>query len=395
MGISLIISSLFMILISFIDELIIKNIIQYYLLNTIIFVLIFIATKFLTDLYIYRNKDTYFATKNLLSQIRSDESARFDYIFGILVLLATVIGTIILDNYSFLLMFGIFLSMIFFGFSMLVAIPQKAPLSPLPVKPIPTEAGNTITKTYRWLYNDEIKYENINYPPFMLISHIRKDVLKCARNKARINLYSKEDLVKWQVYPEAVTEEVREAARRFREISHKNSFFQIEEITNVLSFVQQSIPYKSDEESMGISEYPRYPIETLYDGVGDCECKSFLACSILLELGYDVAFFGLPGHVAVGVSSKKHMPGYVAKYNGKSYYYYESTAEGWSFGQIPAEERGKIEMVIPLHRVNPHDLSECEKKSKLPTSSRAEAKLSRSQNSSGLSNNTGNIYDRR
>jgi len=54
-------------------------------------------------------------------------------------------------------------------------------------------------------------------------------------------------------------------------------------IESALAFVQKSVTYQLDPAG---SEYPRYPVETLVDGVGDCEDSAILYASIVRTFGY-------------------------------------------------------------------------------------------------------------
>ncbi len=54
-------------------------------------------------------------------------------------------------------------------------------------------------------------------------------------------------------------------------------------IENALAFVQKSVTYQLDPAG---SEYPRYPVETLVDRVGDCEDSAILYASIVRTFGY-------------------------------------------------------------------------------------------------------------
>lgn len=160
----------------------------------------------------------------------------------------------------------------------------------------------------------------------------------------------------WKEYPTTITPEVEEFAKIFRDLSNQNKFLNIEEITNVLSMVQEAIPYSYDKDSAPHHEveYPRYPIETLYDSTGDCECKTFLASSLLTVLGYQTALLFYPGHVALGIEfdSTYDIPSEnCINYNGHRFYYYETTNVGWSFGVIPADIRGKDpEAVVTIEK---------------------------------------------
>jgi PKD repeat protein len=54
-------------------------------------------------------------------------------------------------------------------------------------------------------------------------------------------------------------------------------------IENALAFVQRAVDYQLDPAG---TEYPRYPVETLVDGVGDCEDSAILYASIVRTFGY-------------------------------------------------------------------------------------------------------------
>jgi len=76
-----------------------------------------------------------------------------------------------------------------------------------------------------------------------------------------------------------------------------------ERVTVLLRFVQ-TIPYVTDSESRGMSEYFKFPLETLYDNGGDCEDTTFLFCAIGKAMGYDVAVMYFQGHAAAGINMK-------------------------------------------------------------------------------------------
>ena len=120
-------------------------------------------------------------------------------------------------------------------------------------------------------------------------------------------------------------------------------------INYLVSFVQ-SIQYEKDE-----GEYPRYPIETLVDGEGDCEDTAILLGAILDDMKYDCVLLSPPGHMALGVS----VAGYKGKYypyNGKKYYYIETTGSNWEIGEIPEVYSGAasvFEFERPAGKRNP------------------------------------------
>ena len=70
-------------------------------------------------------------------------------------------------------------------------------------------------------------------------------------------------------------------------------------------FVQTAIDYQTDKDTKGVTEYWRYPLETLYDKKGDCEDGAILLAALLYAAGYDGGIYLLPGHAvgAVSISS--------------------------------------------------------------------------------------------
>lgn len=117
----------------------------------------------------------------------------------------------------------------------------------------------------------------------------------------------------------------------------------------IAKFVQDSVEYQYDSDSTGQEEYPRYPIETLYERQGDCEDTSILMAALLKEWGYEVGFLHLPSHVAVAIRTADD-------YNGSSYYeidghrylFIESTASGWNIGDIPTAYQETAAQFYPI-----------------------------------------------
>jgi hypothetical protein len=108
----------------------------------------------------------------------------------------------------------------------------------------------------------------------------------------------------------------------------------------VISFVQQ-IPY--DNTTAG---NPRYPVEVIFDGKGDCDEKALLLNGLLSREGYDVALMAFPSlkHVTSGI--RIHLPTNKPSFrvfsDGKrDYVYIETTATrligfyGNDYDQVP------------------------------------------------------------
>ncbi|HEB13118.1 MAG TPA: hypothetical protein ENI11_05535 [Actinobacteria bacterium] len=138
-----------------------------------------------------------------------------------------------------------------------------------------------------------------------------------------------------ELVTEGITEEIRNLAGDLRAISSERRLSSYQEIAGVLAFVQ-SIEYKSDQETKG-REYIRWPIETLYDAVGDSNCKSVLLAAILFELGYGVVIVEAQGKTAVGVSGAEGLPGRFLAHKGRRYYYCEASTSDWRVGHLPPD----------------------------------------------------------
>ena len=141
---------------------------------------------------------------------------------------------------------------------------------------------------------------------------------------------------------------INEMAQQIADAAQQEGFNAIQKLDFVVAFVQ-SFPYTVDSETKPYDEYPRYPIETIFDRGGDCEDTSILVAALLDRLGYDVALLFLEdaAHVAVGVS----VPGIYGTYyeeDGKWYYYIETTGEGWAVGEIPPSITETFAYVYPL-----------------------------------------------
>jgi len=107
-----------------------------------------------------------------------------------------------------------------------------------------------------------------------------------------------------------------------------------EKVNLLISFVQ-SLPYTHDNVSTPYDEYPRFPVETLIFGGGDCEDTSILTAALLCELNYDVILINPPSHMAVGVNIEGS--GDYWTFEGTDYYYLETTGAGWLIGDCPEE----------------------------------------------------------
>lgn len=218
-------------------------------------------------------------------------------------------------------------------------LPPEAgiPPSEQPVKEEDKE--RFLLKVYTWAF--ELHLGQTPYPTRMeLTVDARRYSDYQTKNPCNVKAPRNEEIVDFA--NKGATGEVVLAAAHFIKLSRKKGLSLFHELCNVLSFVQQSIPYKTDEESKG-KEYFRYPIETFVDEQGDCDCKSILAASLYQCMGHGVVLlvkpgeFMRPGHAALAVEGAEGIPGTFILHKGKKYYFCETTADGWRVGEVPPD----------------------------------------------------------
>ena len=94
----------------------------------------------------------------------------------------------------------------------------------------------------------------------------------------------------WDDYQRFVTPNevyVYDLAIELRDMALTNGYTSELEIANfILAFVG-GIPYQYDIDGMGVNEYPKYPIEMLWEHAGDCEDAASLYISLVESIGYD------------------------------------------------------------------------------------------------------------
>lgn len=136
--------------------------------------------------------------------------------------------------------------------------------------------------------------------------------------------------------------------QQIKSLSAQENFTDAQKVNFVISFVQ-NLPYTVDIETTPYDEYPRYPVETLFDRGGDCEDTSVLTAALLYNMGYNVALLHLENarHIAVGVAIT-YTAGSYYEYNGKKYFYLETTGKGWQIGRIPPSITDTKAHVYPL-----------------------------------------------
>jgi hypothetical protein len=145
---------------------------------------------------------------------------------------------------------------------------------------------------------------------------------------------------------------VKNLSAALKTMAVSKGYNQYETANFVLSFVQ-SIPYSLDSDSVGLDEYPRYPVETLVDLTGDCEDKAALYASIIQSPSFSMDAIlvaltdGEIGHMAVGLFVTPPISGmFFWTYLGRAYFYCETTGQYPVIG-LPYESSSWSYTIIP------------------------------------------------
>lgn len=227
------------------------------------------------------------------------------------------------------------------GISALIDNPEKRPGEPEPSPEIP---GETDSRLFQWTFEDNLKLH------FLSIEiKIRKEDATSAKSDlisdthpSKVLFTSEEDyfiLAKLQILHDNYglgSYEIEQITEYLKEYADREMLSNYQYANLILSFVhEQNIKYSYDKDSTGYPEYLRYPIETIYDRTGDCDCKAVLACTLYKKLGYEVAFALMPGHAALAITTQADFSYSNYYYNGKYWYYCEATGNKWKPGELP------------------------------------------------------------
>jgi hypothetical protein len=235
---------------------------------------------------------------------------------------------------------------------LLTPLPRAAAKPPSISKP-PTQPTNCGIRTYSWGFIYDMSGEQLAMMPQFVELAINMDIYQTMKdsNPSRRRKPGPGDLAEF--IGQGHCAEVETLAAYIRSTTRDKRLCSFLEVANAIAFVQShdSIPYSNDEETTGIAEYWRYPIETLTDGTGDCDCKSILAASIFKVLGTEVLFLVYKptesecGHMALAIDGADSFPAGLAffPYKNRQYFYCELTGDGMVPGEIP----GNLRNVVP------------------------------------------------
>ncbi len=148
-----------------------------------------------------------------------------------------------------------------------------------------------VTKVYEWSYGDESYTAQLDIQYSDYVEYVNADVKRFQ--------YSPEDDVKYVTYNDKYVKSLA------GQIAVQTQGMSVNDTVTVLLRFVQTIPYVTDSESRGMTEYFKFPLETLYDNGGDCEDTTFLFCAIGKAMGYDVAVMYFEGHAAGAINMKE------------------------------------------------------------------------------------------
>ena len=194
-------------------------------------------------------------------------------------------------------------------------------------------ADGDIIKTYKW------KYSNTNYTATLSIKY--SDFLDKRNDTIDRRQGSTQHDLSFVTYNDKYVVDLKDQI--MSQCAGKSDIY----IANVMLVFTQYIEYQYDSDTMGVEEYWKYPLETLFDQGGDCEDTSILFCALAKSAGYDCALILFNGHMAAGISVDGATGSYY-HYQDKDYFYCETTTTGWYVGSTPNSEYSKALKVMPV-----------------------------------------------
>jgi len=122
-----------------------------------------------------------------------------------------------------------------------------------------------------------------------------------------------------------------------------------EQVDILLDFVQQSIPYKTDEDQFERENY-LFADETLYFPYADCEDRAILFVKLIERYtGLKVIGLDYPDHVTTGISFSKQFQGDFLIFEGIKYYICDPTYLGAKSGMAMKEFENMKPTVIKIY----------------------------------------------
>lgn len=135
--------------------------------------------------------------------------------------------------------------------------------------------------------------------------------------------------------------------KEFIKLQEEKGWSDMRTVKEIINFSQDCVTYEYDSDGKGVVEYPKYPIETLVEGKGDCEDSAMVMAAITKRYGVETALLVCPGHMTVALALDG-VKGTYFEMNGMNYYYVEATGYGYEPGDVP---QGVDLSTVNLYRV--------------------------------------------
>ncbi|MBN2073995.1 MAG: hypothetical protein JW762_00455 [Dehalococcoidales bacterium] len=191
-----------------------------------------------------------------------------------------------------------------------------------------------VTTTYTWVYGNSDWTWELDIP--RSIYELYRSIPRSPTMDYSVYITHPYD----DEYIDSLSTKIKQAA----ELKGYDEFQTVEFAT---AFVQ-NLEYTNDSVTSTYDEYPRYPIETLFNKGGDCEDTSILLASILRSLEYGVVLIELSDYCAVGVLGGDTLHATYWEYDGEKYFYIEITNSGWGIGELPNVYRNVSAFIFPM-----------------------------------------------
>ena len=214
------------------------------------------------------------------------------------------------------------------------------------VDPPPGDWDDYVSRTYKWEYREgEGPFATTH--SFELTLNIPEELYLYYKGLERAPTPD------YSIYVTHQTDDpfIQTLADELEDMAEEKNFDSRETVEFAASFIQDSgcIAYALEGTE---GEYPKYPLETLWEKEGDCEDSSILVAAILQLMGYDAVLVNFPpadsedaGHMGVGVAGDFSGARYT--YDGTAYYYMETT-DVWPLGEIDDEYRNRQATIYEL-----------------------------------------------
>jgi hypothetical protein len=218
-----------------------------------------------------------------------------------------------------------------------------------------TDEGNSII-SFEWYYNtDSLGIQRASR--FTASISVNMDRYKEYQGEEHIDNSS--EVLRKHVL-DGICPEIADLAAQIKKQCTVKGFTTFHQASVVMAF-QQSLKYVYDIDSKGYEEYVRYPLETLVDKEGDCDCHGICSAAILYAMGYDVVLLKIvyarseEGHLAIAVEGADGIPGNFYELGGRRYYYCEVTPDvegkmNFRVGEMPYMTGANV-TVIPVKEI--------------------------------------------